>query len=160
MQFCLQTLAKKFYGSVFLLFLPQLFTAIPFQPASGWNWQQVWCMWFLGCSGRTQVRWMLLDFTSFWTLAYLDSIPYQGWPRSPTKRCCIHCKTVKVVNVCSRCYFLWWYTPPTTASFSGCLRCFVPLCPVHYELASIISIFTVGPAFCDDNIQTFVEPGV
>lgn len=156
MQFCLQTTAKKFYGSALPLFLCQLFTAIPFQPASGWNWQQVWC---LGCSGRTWVRWMLLYFTSFWTLAYLDSIPHQGRPRSPAKPCCIHYKRVRVVNVCSRCYFLWWYTP-TTASLSECLRRFVPRCPVRYELAGVVSIFTVGPAFCDDNIQTVVEPGV
>lgn len=52
--------------------------------------------------------------------------------------------------------FLWWYAQ-TTASESEWLRCSVPpCCPVHYELAHILSIFTVSPTFCDGIIQTTV----
>lgn len=61
MPFCLWTPAKKFYGSAFPLIFPQLFTAIPFQPASVTP-QQVSAVGensCLGCSGRIQVRWVL-----------------------------------------------------------------------------------------------------
>lgn len=50
---------------------------------------------------------------------------------------------------------MWWYAQ-TTASESEWLRCSVPRCPVHYELASVVSIFTVGPTFCDGVIQTTI----
>ena len=130
MQFWLQTPAKKFCGSAF-----------PLVWSAGENN-------YVGCAGRTQVRWMLLDFTSLWTLTHLDGIAHWGGLRSSAKQCCFYYKIVRVVNVCSRCCFLWCYTQ-TTASDSEWVRCFVPCCPVHDELASIVSILTVGPMFCD-----------
>lgn len=75
LEFWLQAPANKFYCSAFPLFLPQLLTS---QPASITP-LQVWSVGgnnSLGCSGRTRVKWILLDFASSWAMVHLDSIPH------------------------------------------------------------------------------------